>query len=309
MKVFLGGTCADSTWREHLIPQLSIDYYNPIVEEWNEEAMLAEEAAKENSDYFLFCLTPQYEGLYSFAEVIDASYHFGKQVLFCYLEEDSRTWTQEELIALEYIGGIVAQNGGLWINHLEEVADFLNSTGVTRREMHSYDFFISYGRKNSSSLALKIFEYLNNEGFNVWLDKLTIPTGVDFLEAIRSGIDKSNRFLYIITPHSVSSIYCNEELEYAISKGKKIIPIFQSIDDSTADSIHPAVAKLNWLYFDSPRKYENSLLELLLTANRDQTHLKSLTLWTAKAEEWELKNQQDEYLLGNTETIIAQAWC
>lgn len=31
MKVFLGGTYNGSNWREKLIPNLKIDYFNPIV--------------------------------------------------------------------------------------------------------------------------------------------------------------------------------------------------------------------------------------------------------------------------------------
>ena len=36
-KVFLGGTCAESTWREKLIPLLKINYFNPVVDDWTEE--------------------------------------------------------------------------------------------------------------------------------------------------------------------------------------------------------------------------------------------------------------------------------
>jgi hypothetical protein len=32
-KVFLGGTCAETTWRDDLIPKLQIDYFNPVVED------------------------------------------------------------------------------------------------------------------------------------------------------------------------------------------------------------------------------------------------------------------------------------
>lgn len=31
MKVFLGGTCNNSTWREELKPLLKIDYFDPVV--------------------------------------------------------------------------------------------------------------------------------------------------------------------------------------------------------------------------------------------------------------------------------------
>ena len=36
-KVFLGGTCNDSTWRDKLIKQLEIDYFNPHITERSEE--------------------------------------------------------------------------------------------------------------------------------------------------------------------------------------------------------------------------------------------------------------------------------
>lgn len=39
MEVFLGGTCASGTnWREKLIPKLDIEYFNPVVDDWDDEA-------------------------------------------------------------------------------------------------------------------------------------------------------------------------------------------------------------------------------------------------------------------------------
>ena len=32
-KVFLGGTCNESTWRDELIKKLKIDYFNPVVDD------------------------------------------------------------------------------------------------------------------------------------------------------------------------------------------------------------------------------------------------------------------------------------
>lgn len=34
MKVFLGGTCNDTTWRDELIKKLKINYFNPVVDDW-----------------------------------------------------------------------------------------------------------------------------------------------------------------------------------------------------------------------------------------------------------------------------------
>ena len=48
-KVFLGGTCNESTWRVELIPLLKIDYFNPVVEDWTPEC----QAEEERQEYFL----------------------------------------------------------------------------------------------------------------------------------------------------------------------------------------------------------------------------------------------------------------
>lgn len=36
-KIFLGGTCNESTWRDRVIKKLKIDYFNPVVEDWTPE--------------------------------------------------------------------------------------------------------------------------------------------------------------------------------------------------------------------------------------------------------------------------------
>jgi len=85
--VFLGGTAANSTWRDELIPSLKIDYFNPIVDDWNEEAQKAEIKKRENCDFCLYVITPEMEGVYSIAEVIDDSNKRPERTIFCYLPE------------------------------------------------------------------------------------------------------------------------------------------------------------------------------------------------------------------------------
>ena len=48
-KWFLGGTCAETTWRDELMPLLEadeIDYFNPVVEDWTPECQAIEEEEK-----------------------------------------------------------------------------------------------------------------------------------------------------------------------------------------------------------------------------------------------------------------------
>ena len=63
MKVFLGGTCNESTWRDDLIKKLEIDYFNPVVEDWTEECMAEEIRQRESCDYCLYVITPRMTGV------------------------------------------------------------------------------------------------------------------------------------------------------------------------------------------------------------------------------------------------------
>ena len=67
MKVFLGGTCNNSQWRKRLISKLKIDFFNPVIDDWNEEAQINEIRERQNADYCLYVITPLMTGVYSIA--------------------------------------------------------------------------------------------------------------------------------------------------------------------------------------------------------------------------------------------------
>jgi len=125
--VFLGGTCADSGWREELIPHLKIEYFHPIVEEWDDAAQQRELDARENSEFCLYVLSPRLEGFYSIAEVVDDSNKRPEKTIFCYLEEDGdMAFTSWQIKSLNAVGRLVSENGATWCRSLKEVAEHLN---------------------------------------------------------------------------------------------------------------------------------------------------------------------------------------
>ena len=80
-KVFLGGTCNDSRWREELIEKLKIDYFNPVVENWDRRAQAIELHERNICDFCLYVITPKMTGVYSIAELIDDSNKDRKSVV------------------------------------------------------------------------------------------------------------------------------------------------------------------------------------------------------------------------------------
>ena len=67
-KLFLGGTCNNSTWRDKLISMLTCTYFNPVVPDWNKTAYQEELRQRKSCEYCLYVITPNMTDVYSIAE-------------------------------------------------------------------------------------------------------------------------------------------------------------------------------------------------------------------------------------------------
>ena len=146
MKVFLGGTCAESKWRETLIPLLKCDYFNPVVDDWTPECQENEEKEKKICDYHLYVITPKMKGVFSIAEAVNDSIVLEKgKCIFCMTrEKDDREWEKSEYKSLCAVSKMVASNGGVIFGSLNDVAEYLNkryedeSLKVEKTELEYY---------------------------------------------------------------------------------------------------------------------------------------------------------------------------
>ena len=126
-KVFLGGTCNESTWRNDLIEMLKIDFFNPVVEDWTPECMAEERKQREICDFVLYTITPKMTGAYSIAEVVDDSNKRPERTLFCLLDEDEGLlFTEGQRRSLGQVLEMVKRNGGKTFVSLYSVAEYLN---------------------------------------------------------------------------------------------------------------------------------------------------------------------------------------
>ncbi|BAY72553.1 TIR domain-containing protein [Trichormus variabilis] len=195
--------------------------------------------------------------------------------------------------------------------------------------------FISYGRADSKAFATKLHQRFVEAGLDIWFDQNDIPLGVDFQNQIDDGIEKSDNFLFIIAPHSVNSPYCGKEIDLALRRNKRIIPLLH-VEQITQEiwqqrnpgreaseweqyqakglhssfpNMHPAISKINWVYFrEGIDDFEKSLAGLLELFLRHQDYVHQHTYFLAKALEWEQKQQQSQYLLIGEEREQAENW-
>ncbi|MGK7890261.1 MAG: TIR domain-containing protein [Leptolyngbyaceae cyanobacterium] len=196
------------------------------------------------------------------------------------------------------------------------------------------DVFISYGRADSYHFAKRLNERLRAEGLEVWFDFDDIPLGVDYQKQIDDGIDKADNFLFIISPHSVNSPYCGLEIERALERGKRIIPLLQveeisretwqqrnpngtdeQWDDykaagkhSSYPNMHPIIQKINWVYFRETDDFERSLSGLLTIFQHCPSYVRKHTVLLNQALSWQQNKRQRKYLLAGEPLQQAQDW-
>lgn len=123
VKVFLGGTCNNSTWRDTLIPLLKIDYFNPVVDDWTPECQEQEIYERNNCDYVLYVITSEMTGVYSIAEAVDDSNKRPRKTMF-YVHEDG--FNESQLRSLAAVEAMISGNGAVVCNTLGGVARYLN---------------------------------------------------------------------------------------------------------------------------------------------------------------------------------------
>jgi len=125
-KVFLGGTCNNSTWREELIANLFIDYFNPVVDDWTPDDQKEELRQRDTCDYLLYVITPEMKGVYSIAEVVDDSNKKPDKTIFCYINHNGMKFDEFQIKSLNSVGEMIKKNGATWCKNLSEVTDTLN---------------------------------------------------------------------------------------------------------------------------------------------------------------------------------------
>ncbi len=90
--------------------------------------------------------------------------------------------------------------------------------------MGSDSIFLSYS-SNDRPFAMGFAKELQDLGVNVWIDQLGIKLGENWDNAIEEALDKSNTFLLLISPTSITSQNVQDEVSIAINSEKKLVPI------------------------------------------------------------------------------------
>ena len=149
--------------------------------------------------------------------------------------------------------------------------------------------FISYSRKDKEFVR-KLNDALDASSVDAWVDWEGIELAADWMETITSAIQKSDAFLFVISPDSLASNVCASELELALQNSKKLIPIL--FREPTKNSqMHEKLAATNWVYLREQDNFEETIPRLIDAVNTDLEWIRQHTRLLERATEWEQKSK------------------
>ena len=168
------------------------------------------------------------------------------------------------------------------------------------------DVFISYSRKDTEFVR-KLNEALAQRNHNVWVDWKEIRGGTEWWEEIITGIEGTDKFIFVISPDAIDSEYCGKEIEHAVSQNKNILPIlWRSGLGHKCIPLRPAVSRHHYISFEGRDDFNQAIQELdeaiALNINLFHVHKRLLV----KAIEWNNNGREESFLMRGKELESAE---
>lgn len=178
------------------------------------------------------------------------------------------------------------------------------------------DVFLSYSRTNEAFAArLEAALEAAEPPQTVWRDKSGLGPGVKWRPEVQQAIATSHNFVFVITPESVRDTIagprvelrpCGFEIDYAVSLGKRIVPVM--LEYTPSATLHPAVRECNYIDFRDAASFDESLQKLLIALHTDVEWVHAHTRLQNRANDWQTQHRDRSYLLLGKDLTAAERW-
>src|SRR5437588_5341686 len=168
------------------------------------------------------------------------------------------------------------------------------------------DVFISYSR-HDQAFVRRLAEQLDARGKDAWVDWKDIAPTVEWRREIVAGVEAAEAFVFVISPASLRSHECGEELTAAIERRKRIVPLV--LTEPNGVPVPEALESRNWIFFREDRDdFDRSLDTLVSALDADIDWVRAHTRLLVRASEWDGHGRDRSYLLSGSDLREAEDW-
>ena len=145
---------------------------------------------------------------------------------------------------------------------------------------------------------------LEELGRNIWIDADDIPPGAAWRRELGTGIEAANAFVFVISPDSVASRECAEELRRATDLGKRLVPVLYR----NAPGVPDPLTSVQYIDAEDGSDFDRSVKQLDEAIQTDYDWVHAHTAWLARALRWEEGGRDRSLLLRGSELDAAEQW-
>lgn len=167
------------------------------------------------------------------------------------------------------------------------------------------DVFISYSRRDLDYVQ-RLARELDARGKEAWIDTDGIRDAEVFPAALRRAIESSDAFVFVISPDSVRSPFCEQEVEHAVELNKRVVPL--ALHEVPDEEIPEEIRVRNWIPATDDADFETSVERLVNALETDLEWEREHTRLTVRALEWEQAGRDRSFVLRGAELRSAEAW-
>jgi hypothetical protein len=149
-------------------------------------------------------------------------------------------------------------NAEFWSQGITEVVPaVLSSAGIT---LDSQRVFISYRRLETEPLAQQLFDRLTRAGFDVFLDRFSIESGVNFQQRLYQELLDKSMVLLLESAHIDGSTWTQEEIAFVRRYGLGLLALKLPDRETGLVSVDPDERyelEDEWFVVSTPKQVDN----------------------------------------------------
>jgi WD40 repeat protein/tetratricopeptide (TPR) repeat protein len=171
---------------------------------------------------------------------------------------------------------------------------------------------ISYSRRQVKFVD-RLQAALRGRCIDAKVDRSDIEKGERVWPRIKQLIIEADTIIFVLSPDSIISPFCLEEVEFAETLNKRFLPVVAV--DVTGHKVPAALALLNFIFFTadpgddaSTDGFDEALDELVHALKTDIDWIREHTRLGALAERWDGRNRRNDLVLRGAELAAAETW-
>jgi WD40 repeat protein len=166
------------------------------------------------------------------------------------------------------------------------------------------EVFISYARTDQG-FARDLNAALEKSQRETWMDWRSIPDSAQWRTEIFAAIEAADNFLFLVSPDSLRSPMCKQEVAHAVANGKRIVTILYH--QARRKDLFPGLGEIQWINYPE-LGFKRTFQKVKAAIDADLEWGKKHTQIGLRAAQWEVNHRENGYLLHGPELQDAIRW-